>query len=295
MIKRILVILIFLISILCLTSVNASDLSDLESMDSNSIQIHEMNDLSHSINDVDDMDIDNANDVFIGNGEGSLDIDNDNDVFIGDDEGSLDIDNVNDVFIGNDDDTSLEDEKTLSTGKKTKLGYSTNLELDNDADKENLETGELVTWILEAKNKGPNNAKNVKVFNLLLNGLKVIAYSTTKGLFNVTLGIWDIGDLESGEEQVLKIITKALTPGKKVNKAKLTSDTKIAVPEECIEEEEIDVEKKTNFYDCHVKKAVKKYYSDKKVSSLMYPTGNPIAVLIVSILLLLTASFKRRY
>ncbi len=33
----------------------------------------------------------------------------------------------------------------------------------------------------------------------------------------------------------------------------------------------------------------------KKVSSLMYPTGNPIAVLLVSVLVLLTTSFKRRY
>ena len=67
--------------------------------------------------------------------------------------------------------------------------------------------------------------------------------------------------------------------------ANLTSDTEITVPDKCYEEEEIDVEKKT--YNIKAE--------SKKVSKTLYPTGNPIAVLLVSVLVLLGANIKRRY
>jgi uncharacterized repeat protein (TIGR01451 family) len=200
-------------------------------------------------------------------------------------------DDANEVFIGNDESDSNEDisseDEILSTGKKAKLGDSgaTQLELDNDADKENIKVGDFVTWVIEAKNKGPNVAKNVKVSDQLPDGLKFVKYSATKGDFDSSTGVWDIGDLEVGEEQVLKIVTKALTTGEKVNKANLTSDTESTTPDRCYEEEEIDVYKDSQY----------KKVQAKKVSSLMYPTGNPIAVLLVSVLVLLTTSFKRRY
>ncbi len=95
-----------------------------------------------------------------------------------------------------------------------------------------------MTLIIEANNKGPNVAKNVKVSNQLPDGLKFVKYSATKGYFDIGTGVWDIGDLEAGEEQVLKIVTKALTTGEKVNKANLTSDTEITAPDNCYEEEE---------------------------------------------------------
>ena len=126
---------------------------------------------------------------------------------------------------------------------------------------------------------------DVKVLDQLPEGLKFVRYSASKGVFNITTGIWEIGDLQVGEKQVLKIVTKALTLGEKTNKANLTSDTEITVPDKCYEEEEIDVLKKT--YNIKAE--------SKKFSKTLYPTGNPIAVLLVSVLVLLGASIKRRY
>ncbi len=157
------------------------------------------------------------------------------------------------------------------------------MQLDNDADKENVYVGDLITWTLEAKNKGPIPAKNVKVFDELPDGLKYVDSSATKGSFDLESGIWDIGDLDVGAREFLNIITKALTPGEKVNKANLTSDTNITDPDECYEEEEIDVLEHS-----------KKVYSNK-VSKTLLPTGNPIAILILSICVLLTANIRRRY
>ena len=39
---------------------------------------------------------------------------------------------------------------------------SAQLELDNDADKENINLGDEVTWIVTAQNFGPDTAKNLK-------------------------------------------------------------------------------------------------------------------------------------
>lgn len=148
-------------------------------------------------------------------------------------------DDANEAFIGNDESDSDEDisseDESLSTSKKAKLGDSgaTQLELDNDADNENIKVGDLVTWIIKAKNNGPNVAKNVKVSDQLPDGLKFVKYSATKGDFDSSTGVWDIGDLEVGEEQVLKIVTKALTTGEKINKANLTSDTESTTPDDC--------------------------------------------------------------
>ena len=103
-----LVILIFLISILCLTSVSASD---IETMDTQSIyEIDDSNFIS-STNSNDDVEKEIANEVFFGNDE---------------DDSSEDI--------------SLEEEKSLYTSKKTKVSdySSTELEMDNDADKKNI-------------------------------------------------------------------------------------------------------------------------------------------------------------
>ena len=102
---------------------------------------------------------------------------------------------------------------------------SAQLELDNDADKENINLGDEVTWIVTAQNFGPDTAKNVKVYDKLPSGLKYVKHTTTKGTFDPETGIWDIGDLKVSDGMVtLKITTVAESTGEKVNKAYLTSD-----------------------------------------------------------------------
>ena len=134
-----------------------------------------------------------------------------------------------------------DDSDILISNEKPKSNAlsSANLELDNDADNENVQVGDFVTWILEAKNFGPELGKNVKVFDQLPEGMKFINYTATKGTFDSKTGIWDIGDLEVDQIETLSILTKALTPGEKINKANLTSDTNISNPDECYEEEKI--------------------------------------------------------
>lgn len=155
------------------------------------------------------------------------------------------------------------------------------LKLDNDADIENIYIGEYVTWIISVINKGPDTAKNVNVYDQLPDGLKYVSHTASKGTFNPQTGIWSIGDLSILDGEVfLNITTKALTSGEKVNKATVTSDTFNLNANESYEEEEIDVfEHESN--------------ADKAVD-FVNATGNPIALMLISLFaIILAPGFKR--
>lgn len=156
---------------------------------------------------------------------------------------------------------------------------SAQLELDNDADKENINLGDEVTWIVTAQNFGPDTAKNVKVYDKLPSGLKYVKHTTTKGTFNPETGIWDIGDLKVSDGMVtLKITTVAESTGEKVNKAYLTSDN----CDDIYEEEEIDVFSQKVSKDIHT------------ASATMHETGNPIFLALITLFMLCAPVFKRK-
>ena len=173
------------------------------------------------------------------------------------------------------------DSDVLTSNSKENTDSSSYLIIDNDADVENVYIGDYVTWVVSVINKGPGIAKNVKVFDQLPEGMKFINYTATKGTFDSKTGIWDIGDLEVDQIETLSILTKALTPGEKINKANLTSDTNISNPDECYEEEEIDVLEKMD-------------YSKKIIYSNQLPcVGNPVLMLVLSLMSLLIINIKR--
>lgn len=163
---------------------------------------------------------------------------------------------------------------------------STNLELDNDADLENIHIGDKVTWIVSVENKGPSNAKNVKVLDRLPNGLKFVKYRSTKGTFDAATGIWNIADLLNGSSAHLYITTKATSTGEKINRAYLTSDTP-NTNDETYEEEEIDVFD----YGSDGSSAEKPVYH---AAVGMNPAGNPFALLLIGLVGCLVGHVKRK-
>lgn len=157
------------------------------------------------------------------------------------------------------------------------------LVLDNDADKENIKIGEQVTWEISVINTGNNTAKNVKVFDQLPEGLAYVSHTTTKGTFDPSTGIWDIGDLAVSDGEVyLYIVTKALTPGEKINKANLTTDSVNLNENESYEEEEIDVEDDDDDSD-----------DDSSYSNIIPKAGNPLALILLSMLCIFTTYFAK--
>lgn len=170
----------------------------------------------------------------------------------------------------NSNETEIQSEILSSQSPKTTESQAY-LVLDNDADKENIYIGDSVTWIVSVINKGPDMAKNVKVYDQLPEGLKYLKHTTTKGTFNPKTGIWDIGNLSVEDGEVfLNILTKALTPGEKVNKATVTTDSVNLNENESFEEEEIDV------FEKHAEIS-KSAYSQKQ------QTGNPLYLIVLSL------------
>lgn len=155
---------------------------------------------------------------------------------------------------------------------------STQLKLDNDADNENIYLGDEVTWTVTAQNIGQDTAKNVKVYDKLPSGLRYVKHTTNKGTFNPKTGIWDIGDLTVSDGMVtLTITTLAESIGEKINEAYLTSDNS----EDIYEKEEIDVFAQKVSKDIH------------SVSATMHETGNPILLVLITLLMLSIPIFKR--
>ena len=148
------------------------------------------------------------------------------------------------------------------------------LVLDNDADKENVYLGDQVTWILSVINYGPDTAKNVKVLIQLPDGMTFLKQTATQGSFNPKTGIWTIGDLSVDAGEVfLNILTKTVTPGEKINKATLTTDSINLNENNSFEEEEMDV----------FEKLVQTPVFSKSAHTEMHPTGNPISLILVSL------------
>ena len=176
------------------------------------------------------------------------------------------------------------DEEILSSNESNgKTDSSAYLILDNDANIENVYVGDYVVWIVSVINKGPDIAKNVKVYDQLPDGMEYIKHTATKGTFNPKTGIWNIGNLSAEDGEVfLNITVKALSVGEKINKANLTTDS-INLNNESYEEEEIDVlEPEDDDND-----------SDMVAKSL-YSTGNPLALVLISLFIIFVTSIKSK-
>ena len=176
------------------------------------------------------------------------------------------------------------DEEILSSNESNgKTDSSAYLVLDNDANIENVYVGDYVVWIVSVINKGPDIAKNVKVYDQLPDGMEYIKHTATKGTFNPKTGIWNIGNLSAEDGEVfLNITVKALSVGEKINKANLTTDS-INLNNESYEEEEIDVlEPEDDDND-----------SDMVAKSL-YSTGNPLALVLISLFIIFVTSIKSK-
>ena len=176
------------------------------------------------------------------------------------------------------------DEDILSSNESNgKTDSSAYLILDNDANIENVYVGDYVVWIVSVINKGPDIAKNVKVYDQLPDGMEYIKHTATKGTFNPKTGIWNIGNLSAEDGEVfLNITVKALSVGEKINKANLTTDS-INLNNESYEEEEIDVLEPEDDDD-----------DSDNVAKSLYSTGNPLALVLISLFIIFVTSIKSK-
>lgn len=79
---------------------------------------------------------------------------------------------------------------------------------------------DLIMWTINVVNNGPNNATNVKVTDVLPEGLVYRSHDASVGTYSN--GVWDIGNLTIGESATLNIITLINKTGDITNNANVS-------------------------------------------------------------------------
>ena len=88
---------------------------------------------------------------------------------------------------------------------------------------------DLIKWTIIVSNNGPNAATGVVVNDLLPNAVEYISSNPSKGVYNPVSGIWDIGNLDVGEELQLDIVSKIVKTGNITNVVKVRGNEKTII------------------------------------------------------------------
>ena len=164
----------------------------------------------------------------------------------------------------------------------TKAIAVADLELIKDSDKKVYLKGDKMHWIITVINHGPCTARDVVVSDLLPAGVKFTGFKVSKGSYDVSTGIWDIGDLAKGETVSIEIYCIAKVDGIITNHAKVTSSVKDT--------------NLTNNHDSATIKVVSRNHTEPVHPShpvTMKNTGNPLTYLIIAICILFGSFWSR--
>ena len=176
-------------------------------------------------------------------------------------------------------DTHDPNETNNKCNNSTTVPPEADLMLIKDVDFDTVKVGENVTFIIVVINLGPDTAVNTRAFDVLPSGLKFVSYNATIGTYDSVTGIWNIGDLANGEYAALMIVAEALTVGEHINEAYVVSDT-------------YDPDLSNN--NDTAKVVVEKEEPPVPKVPTLPPTGNPILLVILSLLAIVGVNIKRK-
>ena len=143
--------------------------------------------------------------------------------------------------------------------------------------------GDKVEYEITVVNNGPDSATNTRAYIHVPDSLKLIGFKPSKGTYDPTTGIWNIGDLAPGEKVTLILQTEALKSGIVVVKGNVTSDT-------------YDPNTSNNNDTAVINVSDSEHLADKipTYNKKMLETGNPIAMVILALLTMVGVAFKRK-
>ncbi|WP_405294342.1 hypothetical protein [Methanobrevibacter sp.] len=173
------------------------------------------------------------------------------------------------------------DESNNRAQKSISVKPASDLSVTKIASRYSYKVGDVIEYVIEVVNNGPDTAYNVKVSEILDEMLKLKSFKATKGGFNKASNVWTIATLRYGESAKLFIKVVAAGPGIIKNTVEVTSDTFDWDKSNNKDFAVVDVSKPSDTS----KKTPKNDLNDEKVSNLeTHPTANPIAVLMFSLL-----------
>lgn len=109
--------------------------------------------------------------------------------------------------------------------KSVHVKPAADLSIEKSVSKQEVNINDLIEYVIEITNNGPDSAENIKVSELLNPNLKVISFESTKGNFNNTNNVLTIDSLVDGEKVGLTINAAANVCGNFENKVAVSSDT----------------------------------------------------------------------
>ena len=109
--------------------------------------------------------------------------------------------------------------------KSVHVKAAADLSIEKSVSKQEVNINDLIEYVIEITNNGPDSAENIKVSELLNPNLKVISFESTKGNFNNESNVLTIDELANSEKARLTINAAANVWGKFENKVAVSSDT----------------------------------------------------------------------
>ncbi|PSR53277.1 hypothetical protein AHMF7605_06900 [Adhaeribacter arboris] len=90
---------------------------------------------------------------------------------------------------------------------------ASDIEVTNTVSAAPYSNGTEVTYTVSAKNLGPSPGSGIKITDKLPNGLQFVRATATSGTYDVTSGIWDIGNIALNATQTLTLVAKPTQAG----------------------------------------------------------------------------------
>lgn len=184
------------------------------------------------------------------------------------------------------------DESNNQAQNSIHVGPASDLSITKVASKHHYHAGEIIEYVIEVVNRGPDTARNVKVSEMLDDVLKMKSVKSTKGQFNKFTKVWTIGSLGCGQSAKLFIKVVAAGSGIIKNSVRVTSDSFDYDESNNKDSATVNVtEKHLTESDCSVDSDSPIGSDNGLKSNLeMHPTANPIVMLLVCLVFSLAFS-----
>ena len=162
---------------------------------------------------------------------------------------------------------------------------SSDLSITKVASKYKYVIGDVIGYMIEVVNNGPDTAYNIKISEIWDDLLKLKSFKVSKGKFNKFTHVWTIDSLEYGESARLYIKAVALGTGVIKNSVSVTSDSFDYDMSNNKDFAIVKVVNKTSNIQSNLNKDEKSNLNGNlNENAKMHNTANPFALLIVSLL-----------
>ncbi len=162
---------------------------------------------------------------------------------------------------------------------------SANLKMSQVSSDNQPEEGQTLSLTVNVANNGPDTANNVQITNQIPSGLKLISYSSSQGGYNPETGLWDLGEVQSGENEYITFLFMVEDPGDFMHLVNLASGT--FDPEDANGTSSLLI---TVMDD----EGASGEYETVGATVAMQPTGMPILPLIMAMVLVMVATIYHK-